>query len=882
MKSYVYNLKKDTQPKLYEVGGKAANLIRLANIDDINLPEGFCITTSAYTEMFKGNKELDSLLAKLSQVKKNELDCISAIGSEIRDVIVRTNIPENIIDEIKQHFEMSGEDKSYAVRSSATAEDLPTASFAGQHDTYLNIIGFDHIVEHISRCWASLFTDRAIVYRIQNGFDHHKIALAVVVQQMVFPEAAGVMFTADPISSNRKIVSIDACLGLGEAMVSGLVNSDNYKICDGRIIDKQIASKNIGIYANEKGGTKEITIADNLKNKQILSDNQILELESLGRTIESHFSCPQDIEWCVADEQIYVVQSRPVTTLYPLPNVKNNEKGIYISSGHLQMMTDPIKPLGMFFYKSVLSNPPSQEIGGRLFVDVTGDLSTVVGRKITKFLLDELGDKLITNAVLKVISNKKLISNLPKGKGKVFDVEKSSGPLAIMLNAYKAYKKNDPNIVKEIINKEEEDIKKMGQELLGLSGDEVFEYIYQDHDNRRVKIASPINAGVLTAGLLSARRFDKNIKKWIGETNASDSIIMSIPNSITTETGLSLMDVTDVIRDYNEVIDYLNSPNGKTFFEDISKLDGGKAVCDTLKQYLSEYGMRCSGDIDITLPRWIENPIELVPSILSNLENFKPGASKDKYEQGKLSSEKRIQELVEKVEKLSRGKKKARKIRRMASLIRNYIGFREYPKFSYMKRYYIYKEAMLREAKKLVDRGYINELEDIYYLYFDELRAMVNGQKFDESMISERKKNYEGYEKLTPPRVMTSDGEIIIGEYETSNHPKDTLPGLPVSAGVVVGRARIVKNLKDSYLSEGDILVTEFTDPSWTPTFVSIKGLITEVGGLSTHGAIIAREYGLPAVVSVKDATKLIKDGQLIRLNGTEGYIELLSEDSPL
>ena len=187
---------------------------------------------------------------------------------------------------------------------------------------------------------------------------------------------------------------------------------------------------------------------------------------------------------------------------------------------------------------------------------------------------------------------------------------------------------------------------------------------------------------------------------------------------------------------------------------------------------------------------------------------------------------------------------------------------------------------MLREAKKLMDKGFINELEDIYYLYFDELRAMVNGRKFDESIIAERKKNYEDYEKLTPPRVMTSDGEIIISEYETSNLPENTLPGLPVSAGVVEGRARIVKNLKDSFLSEGDILVTEFTDPSWTPTFVSIKGLITEVGGLSTHGAIIAREYGLPAVVSVKDATKLIKDGQLIRLNGTEGYVEFLSEES--
>ncbi len=882
MNSYVYDFNELMTPKISEVGGKATNLIKLFKTDEINLPEGFCITTTAYTEMFKDNNELNILLTQLSQIKMNEFNHISEISGKIRDVIIRTTIPEKIKHEIVINLTKLGKDKSYAVRSSATAEDLPTASFAGQHDTYLNVIGLDNILNNISKCWASLFTDRAVIYRARNGYDHRKVCLAVVVQQMVLSDVSGVMFTADPITSNRKIVSIDASFGLGEALVSGHVNTDTYKVYDGRITDKKISSKNTGIYAKQDGGTEEIVINEKLKNTQTLSDHQILELERLGRQIETYFSYPQDIEWCILNDKIYVVQSRPMTTLYPLPDVKKDDKRIYMSSGHLQMMTSSIKPLGMFFFKSIIGNLPSEEIGGRLYLDMSHDLSTFFGRKIAKYLLNEIGDTLLTNAVVKVISNKKLISSLPKGKGKVFDMEKTSGPLAIMFNAYKAYRHNDSDIVKEIIDKEEKDIKMMRQELQGLSGDEVFEYIYNDHDNRRIKIATPQNAGVLTAGLLSARVFDKKVKKWIGEANAADSIIMSIPNSITTETGLSLMDVTDVIRDYKEVIDYLNNPCEKTFFEDISKLEGGKKVCEAFNQYLSKYGARCSGDIDITVPRWVENPIELIPSILSNLENFESGASKRKFEQGRIDSEARIQELIDKVEKLPRGKRKAKKIRRMANLIRNYIGFREYPKFSYMKRYYIYKEAMLKETKKLMQKNLINELEDIYYLYFDELRAMINGQEFDKNIITKRKKDYEGYKKLTPPRVMTSDGEVIIGEYETNELPEKTLVGLPVSAGVVEGRARIVKNLKESFLLEGEILVTEFTDPSWTPTFVSIKGLITEVGGLSTHGAIIAREYGLPAVVSVTDATKLIKDGQLIRLNGTNGYIEFLSDESNL
>ncbi len=878
MSSYVYSLNKNLQPKLSQIGGKAANLIELTHIKEVILPESFCVTTSAYTDIFNDNSDLNLLLNELSQIKVNKLNQISKISNEIREIITKADIPQNIIDEIRYSFEGIGKDKSYAVRSSATAEDLPTASFAGQHDTYLNVIGFDSIMKHIRKCWASLFTDRAVIYRMKNGFDHRKVYLAVIIQEMIFSEASGVMFTADPISSNRKIVSIDASYGLGEGLVSGLVNSDNYKVYEEKIIDKYIPNKEIGIYASDGGDIEKIPIYDSLISQQVITDEKILELKRLGRKIENHYSYPQDIEWCIMNGQVFIVQSRPITTLYPLPKEETECKRVYVSSGHLQMMTDPIKPLGMFFYKSIVSNPPSIEIGGRLYLDLSGDLSTSFGRLVAKNLLNVLGDTLLTSSIVKLIKNKEFIRQLPKTKDKVFNVDNNSGVFSIMINAYKAYKRNDSEIVRELIDKEEKDIEKMRKELLELSGEELFEYIYNDHDNRRIKIANPENAGVLTTAVLSSNWFDKKVKKWLGELNAADSIIMSNPNSVTTKTGFSLLDVADDVRDYPEIIDYFDNPNKDTFFEDLIKLEGGQRVCDSFKEYLSEYGMRCSGDIDITVPRWIENPTELIPTIVSNIENFEKGASKLKFEQGKIESEKRIQELVCQVEKLPGGRKKAKKIRRTASLIRNYIGFREYPKFSYMKRYFYYKEAMLREAKKLLEKGYISEVEDIYYLYFDELRSMVNGQAIDSRIISKRKKDYEGFSKLTPPRVMTSDGEIIIGEYDTSKLPINTLPGLPVSSGVVEGRARIVKNLKDSYLSEGDILVTEFTDPSWTPAFVSIKGLVTEVGGLSTHGAVIAREYGLPAVVSVEGATKLIKEGQLIRLNGTEGYVEILSE----
>ncbi len=877
MNSYVHSFIEAKKSNISSVGGKGSNLAELSTIESIKVPEGFCITTEAYKKVFLNNNELNLLFDQLSQLNVNDSDKINTISNKIRGIIEGTKIPQDITDEIIAQLNKFRDDTAYAVRSSATAEDLPTASFAGQHDTYLNIIGWESILKHISRCWASLFTNRAVTYRIQNKFDHRNVFLAVVIQRMVLPQASGILFTADPITGNRKVSSIDASYGIGEALVSGLVSPDIYKIREGKIIDKVISTKKIAIFPLNDSGTKECKLEEEYRNKQTLTDEQILQLDKLGRKIEAYFACPQDIEWCFLKGEFYFVQSRPITTLYPAPEINDGRNHIFLSSGHMQMMTDPIKPLGMFFYKSVLGLSPSQEIGGRVYSDLTHDLASPLGRLIAKSFISMIGDILITNAITKIIKNKKLMKTLPKGKDKVIKPGKTNGVISIMLNAYKIYKKNDPDIIRNLIANEDNSIEEMKNEIEKLSGEEVFNFIYNDHDNRRLKVTTPPQAGAITAVLLSEKWFNKKIGKWLGIKNAADSFIMSIPNSIAGETGFTLLDVADSIRDYPEIIDYLNNPNDETFFEDIAKFEGGETACESIKSYLSKYGMRCSGDIDITVPRWSEKPSEICPTIISNIKNYGQNGSKLKFEKGKTESEKRIEELADKVAKLPGGRKKARKVRRIASIIRNYIGYREYPKFSYIKRYDIYKQALLKEAAKLFQKGLIREIEDVYYLYFDEFRKVVNTGKLNYNIIESRKEDYKVYKKLTPPRIMTSEGEIITGSYDTADMPEEALPGLAVSDGIIEGRARVISSFEEAYLDEGDILVTEFTDPSWTPLFVSIKGLVTEVGGLVTHGAIIAREYGLPAVVSVENATKLIQDGQMIRVNGTEGYIEILS-----
>ena len=328
MSSYVIHFKDVDKTRSAVVGGKGANLGELSKIEGIRVPDGFCISTEAFKKTVENTSSINELLDRYSLLKAEDRDQIGELGSEIRKVIEGIAIPQEFVEEVARLLSRLGEKDAYAVRSSATAEDLPTASFAGQQDTYLNIIGRDAILKHISKCWASLFTDRAVVYRMQNGFDHRKVCMSVVVQKMVFPQVAGILFTADPVSSNRRVLSIDASFGLGEALVSGLVNADVYKVRDAEIIDKTIANKKLAILAAKDGGTIEQEVAPDQRQIQALPDKQILQLERIGRKIEAHFGQPQDIEWCLADGTFYIVQSRPITTLYPIPKAADQENHV--------------------------------------------------------------------------------------------------------------------------------------------------------------------------------------------------------------------------------------------------------------------------------------------------------------------------------------------------------------------------------------------------------------------------------------------------------------------------------------------------------------------------------------------------------------------------
>ncbi len=884
MNTYTLCFQEIDRTKLEIAGGKGANLGELSRIIGIQVPEGFCVTTEAYKKITENNQEINILLDELAHCKTGDRSSISEISAKIRMAIERIPIPKYMEEEIATCISKIGEKNAFAVRSSATAEDLPMASAAGQQDSYLNIIGKDQILKHISKCWASLFTERAVVYRLQNASlrdnqrsDHRKVYLSVVIQKMVFPQAAGILFTADPITSNRKVLSIDASFGLGEAMVSGLVNPDNYRVCNGKIIDKKISTKKLAIYALQDGGTKEQEIESNKQNRQTLTDEKILELVRMGRKIEEHFGRPQDIEWCLADEVFYIVQSRPITTLYPIPadptETNDQENHVYISVGHQQMMTDAMKPLGLSFFL-LTTRAPMRAAGGRLFVDVTPMLASPASRETMVNVLGK-SDPIIKEALTTILERGDFIKSLPIESDPGNKNQPASPPNYQTLNDY------DPKIVSDLIKTDQISIESLKKNIQTKSGPGLFDFILEDIRQLKKIITDPQSFGVIMTGMNASSWINEKMNEWLGEKNAADNISQSAPNNITSEMGLALLDVADVIRPFPEVINYLSRGSGLKddgFFDELVRqlADGGKETRDAINDFLNKYGMRCSGEIDITKTRWSEKPSMLFPIILSNIKNFEPNASHRKFEQGRKEALKKEQELLDRLKKLPEGEQKAEEAKRMISLVRNFIGYREYPKYGMVNRYFIYKQALLKEAEKLVQANIIHEKEDIYYLSFEELHEVVQSHKLDYQIIITRKNEYKLFEKLTPPRVITSDGEIITGRYKRENIPAEAIIGLPVSSGVIEGRARVIVNMEDANLEDGDILVTVFTDPSWTPLFVSIKGLITEVGGLMTHGAVIAREYGLPAVVGVENATKLIKDGQRIRVNGTDGYVEIL------
>ncbi|ARC68251.1 MULTISPECIES: phosphoenolpyruvate synthase [Bacillus] len=883
MEKYVLYFNEIDQFDLPSVGGKGANLGEMTKAG-FPVPQGFCISTEAYRAFIQTSGIIDSLFDQLEQLKHDDLEQIRTVGKQIREHLAQISMPDEIKSAILEGIDTTGKDKAYAVRSSATAEDLPDASFAGQQDTFLNVCGKDQLLEAVKQCWSSLFTDRAISYRAKNGFDNRSVFLAVVVQEMVFPEVSGIMFTADPITGHRKTVSIDASFGLGEALVSGVVSADLYQIRSGEIVKKQLSKKESAIYSVPEGGTVQKTLSPEKQQTQALPDPRIIELAELGRKIEAHYGKEQDIEWAFAGGRFYILQSRPITSLYPVVRFFDDRPHVLINFGYIQMMTDPLKPLGVsvisqvlrFLKKDPSAQPILREAGGRVFADITGALSLKFVRSRLLKVLSGM-DQLMASAVSEVVKRKEhqLYSTSRKG---IFHIAGNLAPILIpaalkvagillMRNPDKAEKKAEL-IIEAIVTDTEE-------QLSRTSGAETIRVIQKGMGNMLQDVLSKVAVYVLS-GMIAAGLLEKKLKKKLGDEKSAillGKLYKSLPHNVTTEMGLELGDLSDQARKYPAVIDYFKRANSENFMEELLKIPGGAEMKRSLDDFLKKYGMRCVGEIDLTRPRWAEAPVQLVPSILSHIRTIAAGEHRRKFKQGETEAEEAKKEIISQF----RFPEKKR-VSRLVHMYRSLMGMREHHKFTLVKLMFLYKKAILKEARTLVGKGILNCEEDVFYFTLEELIALLENRGIGDipELLADRKRQHTSNQKLTSPRVMTSKGEIITGKLRNEKSPEGALTGTPVSAGIIEGTARVAKSPEDAKLNQGDILVAPYTDPGWTPLFTSAVGLITEVGGMMTHGSVVAREYGIPAVVGIDKATEIIEDGAYIRVDGTNGFVQIL------
>ncbi len=871
--SYAIDLGRASRADTALVGGKAAALGELRGVDGITVPPGFCVTTDAFRRAVTAEPGIGPVLDRLTAADPDDRVAVRALSAEVRRLVLDAPLPDGLAAAVVRAVGDRGAGTTWAVRSSATAEDQPTTSSAGLHDTELGVRGAAAVLAAVRRCWASLHTERAVAYRRRHGIDERSVRMAVVVQRLVAAEVSGVLFTADPVTSNRTLAVVEAVAGRGDAFVAGRAEAETATVRDGRVVDRTVPP----------GGSDPSLLLD---------DGQVVELAALGRRIEARLGRPQDVEWCLAGGRFHVVQSRPITTLFPVPSAHDGDRHVYVSVGHQQMMTDAMRPLGWSVHQLVAARP-MVEAGGRLFVDVAPTLSSPATRGA---LLDGFGrsDPLIADALRTIVERGDLAADGVDG------VEPPPGPAPA--GTVPADIETDAALVEELVERTATSVAATRARIEAVSGPACFDAIRADIDELRRSLFEPQSHQAVMAGMQAAWWIDDRVEAWLGERQASHALTRSAPGNVTSEMGLALLDVADAVRPHPEVIAFLEAVEAEgrragpstagprspaagpadparhgRFLDDLEALPGGPAVRAALDAWLERYGMRCPGEIDLTTTRWVERPAMLAPLLLGHVRNLEPGDAERRFARGRREAAAARRELLDRLRALPDGAAKAAETERMIERLRTFIGYREHPKYGMVGRYLVYKRALLAEAERLAGAGALEEAEDCFFLTFDELEAAVRTNRVEEGLVAQRREEHRGNRALSPPRVMTSDGEVVVGRYRGREVPAGALTGLAVSAGTVEGRARVVLDPAVADLEPGDVLVTPHTDPSWTPLFVTAAGLVTEVGGLMTHGAVIAREYGLPALVGVEHATTAIRDGQPVRLDATDGYVEVLA-----
>ena len=882
------------------VGGKGANLGEIAHAG-FPVPPGFCLTTAAFAKFIAAAPDAEEFYALLDTVHTDDLENVREIGARVRQALLKIPIPNEITEAVRQAWRELGPEAAYAVRSSATAEDLPDASFAGQQDTYLNIIGETELLNAIRSCWVSLFTDRAILYRVQNKFNHRDVQLSVVIQKMIMAEKSGTLFTADPLTGHRHTLTIDASFGLGEALVSGIVSPDAYQVDKraGTIISRQIAEKEIAIYPEKGGGTRQVALNPEQREQAALTDDQILALAEIGSQIEAHYGTPQDIEWAIASRspitplpkgdgnsltsskgsegRIFILQARPITSLYPIDGLKSPDDSlhIYFSMGHQQNMTDAMAPLSISTMQNIIPLGRKEKGGstvlvenaGRMFIDLTPILRQPIlskGMLNGISMLDALGPQALRIAMQRPEFQR------PHNLSISFSTVKiASGFIRQVM--YAMWKQDYAGFLPQVNQWISAYIEETNAKLIQASGGKEQAQIMVDALQSAYLLL--LNwAAPLIAGIASTRILPHLGRKWLVPEEL-DALTLGLPGNAVTEMNLALGDLAEIARRSPELVELFDrlESDSQLWLEKAAKLENSAAFIEALDIFLADYGARGLSEIDMMAPKWYEEPISLLRAIAGYLQ--KEEGSHRAQEQKLIEAR---QNATKKLLAVSKGLKN-RLAKRLIYVTAHGSILREHHKFAVIQVLRVAKEMLKKMAIELVETNKLAHPDDIWFLNWYELIQIWDAEPEKYAKLaSERRAAFPRYQKMSPPLVITSDGETPVVKYKVTDAPDGALVGNPVSMGMYAGTVRVIHDPQTESLSPGEILVATFTDPGWTPLFINAGALIMEVGGAMTHGSVVAREYGIPAIVGVHNAMTKLQTGQRVRVDGNRGIIEIL------
>ncbi|WP_322509553.1 PEP/pyruvate-binding domain-containing protein [Anaerolinea sp.] len=889
-------------------GGKGANLAKLAQAG-FPVPQGMILTTPAYLEFVLHNQLEDFIRSTIASLSNPTLEELEKASEAIRAQFRRGQFPDHLKQELLSAYQRMGM-PPVAVRSSATTEDLPDLSFAGQQDTFLNVRGETSLLKATIKCWSSLWTARAIGYRLRNQLPQENLALAVIVQSMVESEVSGVMFTANPLTGLRREVVINAILGLGEALVSGRSEPDEYlvQVSPARIISKRLGAKALSLKSESEGGLQE-DISDR-SSLPALSDTQILALAEMGKQIERLYAFPQDIEWAIQKEQIYILQSRPITSLYPLPeNLPEEPLHVFFSVGAVQGMLDPITPLGrdtfamlfaagagLFGYRFTHKTQRALfSAGERLWANITPILRTTFGRKAACGALGWVEPS--TRNLLEVLLREPGLQSPHPIVRPITRLRLARFLIPVGFNALLNVIAPHPRR-RQLVSRTEALLQQLDtqfQSLEDLPPAQALEhaltiasgYVKKNLPHVFVRLVSIVATGVASLNLI--RILCKHVpegaeglsrEQW---TDLPLELTRGLPYNPTTEMDLQLWKIASRAKE---------DPLSNQMLEQMTATDLAQAYLQhglpeelqqSISQFLQRYGRRGLAEIDLGRERWKEDPTHIFEVLKSfqkiNAQDLTP---EQVFTGGEEKVRNALNLILRGVRHTRMGFFKAHIIQFLASRLRALMGMREYPKFFAVRLMGAIRDTLLHIGEQFVQQGFLRSADDVFYLTYDELAEFSQHPEDSQwrEIITQRRHTFEREKRRRQiPRLLLSDGRVFYDGIANAETTHARIPGNPVSPGVVEGKVRIVLNPKEANLQPGEILVCPGTDPSWTPLFLSAAGLVMEVGGMMTHGAVVAREYGIPAVVGVARATQRLKTGQRIRVNGSTGWIDLLEEE---